>query len=120
MRPSNGTFRQDAKIVLQNEAGDWFHRRAGNGARGSMVAGMNRLQLFVSRKGINSFIPNDLVERIANPIPFITPTGVRAHGFEATLLADVCEAVLKAREAGRTALVAIWSDGARRHAHRRR
>lgn len=41
-----------------------------------------------------------LVERIGNPISFLMPSGVRAHGFEATLLADVCEGVLKAREAG--------------------
>lgn len=67
---------------------------------GSMIAGMNRLELFVSRKGISSFVSSELVERISNPIPFITPEGVRAHGFEATLLADICEAVLKAREAG--------------------
>lgn len=65
---------------------------------GSMIAGMNRLQLFVSRKKISPYISKDLVERISKPIPFMTPSGVRAHGFEATLLADVCEAVLKARE----------------------
>lgn len=61
---------------------------------------MSRLELFTSGKLIKSFIPNDLHERVVNPIPFITPSGVRAHGYEATLLADLCEAVLKAREAG--------------------
>jgi hypothetical protein len=86
----------DIRVLTQGG----FTGALGMARGGSMVAGMNRLQLFVSRKGIKSFIPKDLVERIANPIPFITPTGVRAHGFEATLLADVCEAVLKAREAG--------------------
>ena len=67
---------------------------------GSMIAGMNRLELFVSRKSINPFIENHIAERIGKPIPFMTPEGVRALGFEATLLADLCEAVLKAREAG--------------------
>jgi len=67
---------------------------------GSMVAGMNRLQLFVSRKSVNPYIPNEIAERFANPISFITPEGNRANGFEAILLHDLCEAVLKAREAG--------------------
>ncbi|WP_418219393.1 P63C domain-containing protein [Candidatus Viadribacter manganicus] len=67
---------------------------------GSMIAGMNRLELFVSRKSVNPYISNELAERFANPISFVTPEGVRAHGFDAILLADLCEAVLKAREAG--------------------
>lgn len=67
---------------------------------GSMKRGVSRLELFVSGKLIKPFISSDLHGRIRNPIQFITPTSVRAHGFEATLLADVCEAVLKAREAG--------------------
>ncbi len=66
-----------------------------------MIKGMNRLELFVSRDRINRFIDNELAARFSNPIPFITPDGSRAIGFEATLLADICEAVLKAREAGR-------------------
>lgn len=86
----------DTRVLTQGG----FTGALGMARGGSMIAGMNRLQLFVSRKGINSYFSNDLVERIANPISFITPSGVRAHGFEATLLADVCEGVLKAREAG--------------------
>jgi len=68
---------------------------------GSMIAGMNRLELFVSRDRINPFIDNALAERFAAPISFITSDGSRANGFEAILLADLCEAVLKAREAGK-------------------
>ena len=86
----------DVRVLTQ--AG--FTGALGMARGGSMIAGMNRLELFVSRKGINSYIASDLVEKISNPLPFFTPNGVRAHGFEATLLADVCEAVLKAREAG--------------------
>lgn len=67
---------------------------------GSMVAGMNRLELFVSRPSVSPYVPEKLADKFANPIPFTVETGLRANGFEATLLADFCEAVLKAREAG--------------------
>ncbi|GBR19907.1 P63C domain-containing protein [Asaia spathodeae] len=67
---------------------------------GSMVAGMNRLELFVSRKKINPYINSALAERFSNPIEFITPSGYKALGFEAEALHDLCEAVLSARAAG--------------------
>ncbi len=77
-----------------------FTSAIGMARGGSMIAGLNRLELFVSKGRINRFLDNELVERFGKPIPFITPGGTRANGFEATLLADLCEAVLKAREAG--------------------
>jgi hypothetical protein len=77
-----------------------FTEALGMARGGSMIAGMNRLELFASRKSISPFISNEIVERFANPIPFLTPDGFRAQGFDAILLADLCEAVLKAREAG--------------------
>ncbi|BCH32651.1 hypothetical protein MesoLjLc_45810 [Mesorhizobium sp. L-8-10] len=67
---------------------------------GSMVAGMNRFELFVSRERIKPYISNDLAERIRNPIIFVTPTGGRAYGYEAEILVELCEAVLAARQAG--------------------
>ncbi|MGB8601306.1 MAG: P63C domain-containing protein [Rhizomicrobium sp.] len=84
------------RVLTQNG----FAQAVGMARGGSMIKGMNRLELFVSRERINRFIDSELAERFANPIPFITPDGARAHGFEATLLADLCEAVLKSREAG--------------------
>jgi hypothetical protein len=65
-----------------------------------MIAGMNRLELFVSRKSVNPYITDELAGKFANPIRFVTPDGNRANGFEAMLLHDLCEAVLRAREAG--------------------
>lgn len=67
---------------------------------GSMIAGMNRFELFTSRDRIKPFVSNDLSERIRSPIIFITPTGGRAHGYEADVLVELCEAVLAARSAG--------------------
>lgn len=64
---------------------------------GSMVPGMNRFELFVSRERIKPFVSNDLLSRIREPIVFITPTGSRAYGYEAEILVEICEAVLAAR-----------------------
>ena len=47
---------------------------------GSMIAGMNRLELFASRKLIKPFISMELSERIQSPIVFLTPTGGRGFG----------------------------------------
>lgn len=67
---------------------------------GSMIAGMNRFELFTTRERIKPYILNELADRIHNPIHFITPTGGRAQGYEAEVLVDLCEAVLAARAAG--------------------
>ncbi|MEP9374986.1 P63C domain-containing protein [Mesorhizobium sp. KR1-2] len=67
---------------------------------GSMIAGMNRFELFTTRERIKPFVISDLAERIHNPIHFITPSGGRAQGYEAEVLVDLCEAVLAARAAG--------------------
>lgn len=67
---------------------------------GSMVAGMNRLELFATRKKINPFVGKDLTERIHSPLVFLTPTGGKAYGYAAEILVELCEAVLAARQAG--------------------
>jgi hypothetical protein len=59
-----------------------------------------RLTSFVAGKRIKPFIPERLYNTITRPIPFRTPAGVRAYGYEATVLVDLCTAVLAARDAG--------------------
>jgi hypothetical protein len=46
------------------------------------------------------FDVKDLPSRIRNPIRFKLPGGGRSFGFEATILADICDAILAARKAG--------------------
>lgn len=60
---------------------------------GSMIAGMNRLELFISRNRINPFVSNELAGRIHSPIVFITPTGGKAYGYDAEILVELCEVV---------------------------
>lgn len=67
---------------------------------GSMVPGMNRFELFASGERIKPFVSNDLMDRIRNPIVFLSPTGQKAHGYEADILVELCEAVLSARAEG--------------------
>lgn len=61
----------------------------------------DRLTKFTSGKAISPFISNDLAIRMGAPVRFQAPTGGNpATGYEATTLADICDAVLAARKAG--------------------
>lgn len=64
--------------------------------------GMHRIGNFlrpIQEKGIDI---KDLIARTANPIPFRPAKGSPfAYGYEATILADLCEVVLEARREGK-------------------
>lgn len=68
---------------------------------GSMVRGMNCFELFASRERINPYISPDVLARIRNPIVFMTPRGHKAHGYDAEILVELCEAILMARSDGK-------------------
>jgi P63C domain len=67
---------------------------------GSYSTGGDRLAKFAAQGRLSSFVYKDLTDRTANPIRFKTPTGSLAYGYEATILADLCDAILSARSAG--------------------
>lgn len=61
----------------------------------------DRLVKFASGKAISPFVSNDLISRMNEPVRFRAPTGgTVATGYEATILPDLCDAVLEARKAG--------------------
>lgn len=61
----------------------------------------DRLVSFASGKSISPFISSDLASRMKTTIRFQAPTGgTVATGYEATILADLCDAVLEARKVG--------------------
>jgi hypothetical protein len=63
--------------------------------------GADRLARFAVTNAINPFISNDLMSRIQNPLKFRKPTGgSTTNGYEATILVDLCDAILAARSAG--------------------
>jgi hypothetical protein len=58
----------------------------------------NRLTKFINGKSISPFFIPELVEAISKPITIRLPKGGIARGFEATILADICDAILEARK----------------------
>ena len=44
---------------------------------GSMVGGLNRLELFIRGQRIGPFVPEEVAERVRSPIVFVTPTRSR-------------------------------------------
>jgi hypothetical protein len=69
---------------------------------GGGSGGAQRMAQFIgslAEKGINT---KDLTVRIGKPIPFRLPGGgPPAYGYEATILTDICDVVLAARNAGK-------------------
>lgn len=61
--------------------------------------GGDRLTNFIHTKSINPFVSDGLREMITNPIAFKAQNSL-AYGYEATILPDLCDAVLSAREKG--------------------
>lgn len=61
----------------------------------------DRLGKFIAGKAINPCVSKELADLINNPIRFKTPTGNVAYGYEATVLADLCDSVLEARKRGK-------------------
>ncbi len=69
------------------------------GTGGGGAGGGDRLANFVTGNAIKRFMGNNL-QLVIQPIRFRTPSGSLAYGYDATVLADICEAVLKARDEG--------------------
>lgn len=68
---------------------------------GSTRSGDSRIVTFVEADAIKRHAKTDLVNALKSPIKFMPPHGGRsAYGYPATLLADICEAVLAARTEG--------------------
>ena len=61
----------------------------------------DRLGKFATGKAISPFISSDLLSRITEPVRFRAQSGGSiATGYEATILQEICECVLDARQAG--------------------
>lgn len=63
--------------------------------------GAQRVAQFIASLGEKGLPVTDLAARISNPIMFRPPGGGPAYGYEATILPDICDAVLEARKLGK-------------------
>ncbi|MGA2034458.1 MAG: P63C domain-containing protein [Thermoguttaceae bacterium] len=84
------------RVLAQNGMIASLDMKYGTGSGG----GADRLVGFIGGAKLSPFIPNDLRDRIEKPLRFKTTSGSVANGYEATILADLCDAVLAARNAG--------------------
>jgi len=80
----------EQRVISQRGLKDGLGMNATGGAR--------RLVDFVTSLGGKPSTTQDLTVRINNPIKFRMLSGGTAHGYEATMLADICELVLDARK----------------------
>lgn len=85
------------RVLIQSGVMSALNMKQGTAGRGSG----DRLTRFIETKSIKPFVNNTLVEVIKTPIIFQAPNGSRAYGYEATVLPDLCDAVLEARKEGR-------------------
>jgi len=60
----------------------------------------DRIAMLAGTKSISPFVSSDLEMAITQPIRFRTTWGQVAFGYEATVLADLCDAILAARKDG--------------------
>lgn len=67
---------------------------------GGSSHGQDRMVKFATQERLKPYTSNKLKPGTLTPIEFRTPEGRRVLGYEATLLADLCDAVLEARKQG--------------------
>ncbi|MCO6458602.1 MAG: P63C domain-containing protein [Pirellulaceae bacterium] len=82
------------RVLLQGGMLQGMDMKQGTAGRGEG----DRLVRFVETKALSPFVGQELREMIRNPIHFRVPSGSLAYGYEATILADLCDAVLEARK----------------------
>ena len=91
---------EDGRRVLSQ---DGFLKAIGRsprpkGGTGSASMDIDELPPFLATDNLKPFISKEL-KNSTTPIPFRTPTGGKAYGYEAKLLPQVCEVYLSARDA---------------------
>lgn len=81
------------RVLVQRGMLTALDMKQGTAGRG----GGDRLAKFVATKALSPFVSPELADMISNPILFRVG-GQTAYGYEATILADLCDAVLAARK----------------------
>jgi hypothetical protein len=88
--------------VLEDGTRIFSQRGLQTGIGMNISGGAQRLLKLVQSIGRTPQEIRDLSARITKPIKFIPPHGgIAAHGYEATILVDLCDAILQARKDGK-------------------
>src|SRR6266550_871327 len=84
------------RVIIQRGMMDALDIKQGTAGRG----GGDRLAKFLATKSVTDYVPDHLRDVIIDPIKFRVGGSI-AYGYEATILADICGAVLDARRLGK-------------------
>jgi hypothetical protein len=69
---------------------------------GAKKAGTRKIDEFIDNSAIKPFIDAEIIERVKDVIPFkIQGKGGTAYAYEATILVDICDAVLQSEREGK-------------------
>lgn len=108
-----GNFKNDFGIdvdcyVLNDEHKTAVISKRGMGLALGFSEGGSRLTSFMNGKTISQFAGRELKEKLENPIIFQgvtaganSPTKSETHGYDVTILIDICNAVIRAESAGK-------------------
>lgn len=86
----------ERRVIIQRGVLDALDMAQGTAGRGDG----DRLTRFLATRALNPFVSRDLRDVITNPIKFQAGSTM-AYGYEATILADICDVVLEARREGK-------------------
>lgn len=107
-----GTFKEHFGIdvdcyVLDDEHKTAVITKRGMGAALKMGESGSVFSYFISGEKLVPYVGSELAEKLANPLIFqwvaagaSNPLQTPAHGYDATILIDVCKAIIKAADAG--------------------
>jgi hypothetical protein len=101
-----GNFQRDFGIdvecyVLNDEQKTAVISQRGMGEALGLGQGGSRLPRFINREKMSPYIGRELSQKLENPIVFqSSQVGPNVHGYDVTILIDICKAVIKAQSDG--------------------
>lgn len=87
----------DQRVLVQSG----LLKALGMSTGGSQKIGTRKIDEFIQSSTIKPFISNELSGRVSNAIEFKAPNGKSAFAYEATILVDICDAILEANKRGK-------------------
>lgn len=104
-----GNFEEDFGInvdcyVINDKDKTAVISQRGMGMAIGLGEGGSRLPAFIAGKTISEYLGRDLIKKIENPVIFQgndVGAGSRVHGYDVTILIDICNAIIQAESDGK-------------------